>query len=201
MNKERLILTDADGCLLDWNTAFEEFAKSYGYERVPGTDYSYNLGVRFGTDPRDIRNLVNEFNNSEEIARLKPIRGAKERIDYFVKHGFRFVVITNLSDRPEAEEYRTQNLIKNFGDIFDEIICLRPGSDKSYVLLRWEGSGLFWIEDHFKNAEAGYEVGLQSILIGTPYNRHFSTDLFPVTNEADPWLDIKYFIGSEYGLE
>ncbi len=201
MIKEKLILTDVDGCLVDWNRPFEEFAKLRGYERVSGTDHSYNLGVRFGTDPRNIRKLVNEFNNSEIIAHLNPIRGAKEKIDYFVRNGFRFVAITNLSDQPKAEEYRTQNLVKNFGDIFDDIICLKPGSDKTYALLRWEGTGLFWIEDHFKNAEAGYEVGLRSILIGTPYNRHFRTDLFPITNEVDPWLDIKYFIGSEYGLE
>lgn len=196
-----MILVDADGVLCNWNSAFEEHMKAKGIERVPNTDDSYSLAVRFGTDEDYIYDEVLKFNQSEAIATLKPYKDAVDGIYRLVKQGFRFTVITSISDNPHSRKHRINNLKAIYGDIFDEVICLPLAASKQYTLRRWAGSGLFWIEDHFKNAEAGHEEGLRSILVDTPYNRHYTTDLFPRVDEHKPWKDICEIILSHYGLE
>lgn len=199
--RQKLILTDVDGCLVDWNTAFEKFAISKGLKRLEATDHHYNLGLRFDATHEVMRGLVEEFNDSEHIATLEPLPGAVEYVSKLVKEGFRFVAITSLSDAPCALKYRTENLHSIFGDVFDEIICLQIGSAKGHVLERWADSGFFWLEDHFSNAEAGYEVGLKTILVSAPYNAHYRTDLFCRTSMKNPWRDIYSWIMFEYGYD
>lgn len=199
-NRPKIILTDVDGCCVDWNTAFEKFAISKGYKRIPDTDQHYNLGLRFDAPSNNtMRKLVIEFNDSAEIATLEALPGAVKYVEKLVKEGFRFIAITSLSDNPVALKYRTENLHNLFGDVFDEIICLKVGSAKGHVLERWADSKLFWIEDHFVNAEAGYEVGLKPILVNTPYNAHFQTDLFSRTSMSNPWREIYSWILFDYG--
>jgi len=199
-NKPKLILTDVDGVLCNWNDAFEKFAISKGFARLPNTDQHYNLGMRFDAPSNNtMHKLVVEFNDSAEIATLEALPGAVKYVEKLVKEGFRFIAITSLSDAPEALKYRTQNLHNLFGNVFDEIICLKIGSAKGHVLERWADSGLFWIEDHFMNAEAGYEVGLKPILVDTPYNAHFKTDLFSRTSMRDPWREIHSWVLFHYG--
>ena len=198
---EKIILVDCDGVLLFWNGAFEDHMLEQGYERVPGTDDQYSLAKRFGVDEDFIYNEVLKFNQSPKIADLKPYKDALDGISRLAKAGFRFTAITSLSDAPQSRTHRVNNLRAVFGDIFDEVICLPLASSKQYTLRRWAGSGLFWIEDHFKNAEAGHEEGLRSIVIDTPYNQHYNTDLFPRVDGEKPWEEICEIIFSHYKIE
>jgi len=198
--KEKLILTDCDGVLLEWNTAFEAYMVDAGYERIPNTDQHYNLSWRFDATFEQVRELVTQFNESPDISQLHPLPGAKETVDRLHKLGFRFICITSLSDDPMAKQYRTHNLMHEFGNVFDDLICLPVGESKGHILEKWGGSGLFWLEDHFMNAEAGHEVGLKPILFGTTYNAHLQTDLFPRANISSPWTDVENIILEEYGM-
>jgi FMN phosphatase YigB (HAD superfamily) len=206
MNMEKIILTDADGVLINWNDTFDEYITARGYEGIPLTDHYYNLASRYrkadgsSAEWQEIAQLVRDFNQSEHIATLPAYKDSQRVIADLVEHDFSFIVVTSLSDHPDAHEYRTQNLKGLFGDVFDEIVCLETGASKQHILTRWAGSGYFWIEDHFKNAEAGHEVGLKPILVDTPYNRHFQTDLFPRVDEHKPWADIYKHVIEEYGL-
>jgi FMN phosphatase YigB (HAD superfamily) len=206
MNREKIILTDADGVLINWNDTFDEYITARGYEGIPLTDHYYNLASRYrhsdGTEAewQEIARHVREFNQSEHIATLPAYRDSQRIIADLVEHDFSFIVVTSLSDHPDALEYRTHNLKMLFGDVFDEVICLETGASKQHALTRWAGTGYIWVEDHFKNAEAGHEVGLKPILIDTPYNRHFQTDLFPRVNEKTPWSEIYKFVCAEYDL-
>jgi FMN phosphatase YigB (HAD superfamily) len=200
MTKPRHILTDADGVLLVWNEAFDVFMKRKGLPRITGTENSYNLTDRYGITYQESVDFVKDFNEGEYMRDLLPLSDSVEYVQKLVALDFRFTVITSISDNPISKIYRTENLINLFGDIFDDVICLETGASKTAALAKFGGTGLFWIEDHFKNAEAGYEVGLKSILIEHPYNKHYSTDLFPRVSKTTPWKEIYEIVTKEYGL-
>lgn len=192
-----IILTDVDGVLLNWNSAFEYYMGKEGYKLIGDQLNRYSLSKRFGVSREAMNEYINEFNNSKIISRLEPFKDAKKYVLKLVKDGFRFIAITNIGDSSTSYEYRKQNLISVFGDIFDDIICLPVGTSKYEVLSRWEDTGLFWIEDKFSNALDGHSVGLNSILIDADYNKDFSTTRFPRVSGETPWEAI-YDMITEY---
>ena len=98
-------------------------------------------------------------------------------------HGYRFTVITSLSDNPRTLTKRRSNLYKVFGpELFEDIICLPHDAKKDSVLSKWKNSGLWWVEDVPQNAEAGIDQGLRSLLINRPYNLDFCTRALRVNN-------------------
>lgn len=188
-NNKKIILTDADGVLLQWGKMFSIFMKEKGYVEIPNMEHEYQLWKRYeNVTAKEVYALVEEMNTSEYVSRLEPLPGAVENVRKLAKLGYKFIVITAISETPQAAIYRAQNLDNVFGtDIFshEEMVCVKTGSSKDSALKQYAGSGLFWIEDHFKHAEAGYENGLKSILISDPHNLHFHTDLFPRVNTWD----------------
>lgn len=199
---EKIILTDADGVLLKWNEAFEKFMATRGFPRNPGTENDYSIAVRFkGADDVMAHELVREFNESALVAELEPFADSVTYVKKLADKGFRFTVVTSISDAPAAAVYRTQNLKAIFGDVFDEIICIKMGASKAATLQRWLGKGYFWIEDHMRQAEAGYEAGLRTVLISHPYNAHYKTDLFPTVSYETPWKEIYELVCHKYELE
>lgn len=194
------ILTDADGCLVNWNEAFDKFMLSKGYPRIPGTDSDYSIATRHDVSVHTAMAMVKEFNESEHICSLAPFADSVEYIGKLVSHGFSFTVITSISSAPEAAKNRTANLVGIFGDIFSDIMCIEQGASKAATLQAWADTGYFWIEDHMRQAEAGYEVGLKTILIEHPYNTHYKTDLFPTVSYVTPWKEIYHMVCDEYGL-
>lgn len=195
---EKLILTDCDGVLLDWETGFIKYAKENGLHYIPGNEQYYNLAKRFEEDWDEVIECVTKFNSSEAMTRLEALPGSVETVAKLVKDGFRFIAITSLSSDRQARAYRMENLKNLFGDVFDEVICLKTGSSKEHILARWADTGLIWIEDHFMNAEAGYECGLTPILVTTTTNEKYSTELFTRTSIDQPWNDIYATIRHRY---
>jgi len=51
-----------------------------------------------------------------------------------------------------------------------------------------------------RQAEAGYEAGLRTVLISHPYNSHYKTDLFPTVSYKSPWEEIYNMVCKEYNL-
>lgn len=199
---EKLILTDADGTLVFWIQGFTDFMKKKGYKPIPGTDSDYRMTEKFGIPSTLAHSYIKEFNEGPEIAKLKPLADAVQYVKKLHNEkGFRFIVITAQSDAPDAKKYREENLNNIFGDIFEEIICIKMGADKRTTLSRWEDSKLFWIEDHMAQAESGYEVGLSPILINQPYNSHYKTDLFPTVSFENPWKEIYEIVCNKYKLD
>lgn len=199
---DKIILTDADGVLLDWNTRFDEYMKALGYDRVPDTDDTYSLKDRFALSSQyEAKQIAGEYNRSEILRTLDPYKDAQKYVKLLADHGFRFICVTSVGDSEECKINRTENLLNVFGNIFDDVICLPVGLSKQDTLERhWGGSGYFWIEDHFKNAEAGHEVGLRPLLVDTDYNAHYQTDLFPRVDGEEPWKEITAIIAHHYGM-
>ena len=180
----KLILTDCDGVLLNWEFAFECWMETHGHKVVDTS--AYNIGDRYGIS--NAKKLIRQFNESAAIGFLPPHRDAM----YYVKrlheeHGYVFRVITSLSLDPYAKRLREKNLIKLFGNAIESVICLDTGADKNEALEPYRGSGLYWIEDKIENAVVGSDVGLNSILMEHEHNMHYVDNLIPLVRN---WKEI-----------
>jgi beta-phosphoglucomutase-like phosphatase (HAD superfamily) len=173
-NLKKLILTDADGVLLDWEWAFNVWMQEHGFEEVPGSKLNYDMSMRYGIPKEQVKKLIRIFNESAAIGFLPALRDAM----YYVKrlheeHGYRFHCITSLSLDPNAQKLREMNLNKLFGtSAFERIVCLDTGADKEEALEEYEGTGCYWLEDKPENAIAGYNAGLRSLLVEHGHNMH-----------------------------
>ena len=165
----KLILTDCDGVLLDWNATFIEWMALQGYEEVR-TDV-YGINERYGIDKKKSKELVREFNESAAIGFLKPFRDALYYVRrMYEEQGYQFRVITSLSKDPWAVKAREANLKQFFGDAIESVICLECGADKDEALAPYKDSGLVFIEDKPENAEVGKALGLRAILVEHEHN-------------------------------
>jgi hypothetical protein len=171
---KKLILTDADGVLLDWEWAFNIWMQEHGFEEVPGSKLNYDMSIRYNISREQVVKLIRIFNESAAIGFLPALRDAM----YYVKrlheeHGFRFHCITSLSLDSNAQKLREMNLNKLFGSTaFERIVCLDTGAHKDEVLEEYEGTGCWWIEDKAENAVVGYNAGLRSLLVEHGHNMH-----------------------------
>jgi hypothetical protein len=169
----KVILTDADGVLLNWEYAFTVWMEQHGHTQVDDANFIYDIGKRFGLESNNMgHRLVKQFNESAAIGFLPALRDAM----YYVKrlheeHGYVFHCITSLSTDRNAYKLRKMNLEKLFGETaFEELVCLDTGADKDEALEPYRDSGLYWIEDKLSNAVAGLDLGLKPILIEHGFN-------------------------------
>jgi len=166
---DKVILTDADGVLLNWEYAFDCWMQDHGHKRIRND--VYDVHERYGIPKMEAKGLVKIFNECAAIGFLPPQRDAMHYVKKLhEQHGYVFVVITSLSLDPYAKKLRTRNLEKLFGTAIREVICLATGANKDEVLEKYRDSGLFWIEDKVENAIVGKELGLESILVEHEHN-------------------------------
>ena len=170
MNK--IILTDADGVLLDWEWAFSVWMQERGYTLTAGNKKSYYLHHHYNElEEKDSKKVIKTFNESAAIGFLPALRDSAHYVKLkHEKHGYQFRVITSLSLDKNAQKLRGKNLRKLFGNAIESVICLDTGADKDEVLKEYESSGLFWIEDKPENADVGYSLGLSSLLVEHGHN-------------------------------
>lgn len=194
--KESVILTDADGCILNWEYAFAIWMEQQGFEKIPGGEFNYSIGERYNISDNQSKKLIKIFNESAAIGFLPPLRDA---IHYVKKlheeHGFVFHCITSLSTDPNAQRLREMNLAKLFGEtVFQRVICLETGADKDAALYPYRDTGCHWIEDKPENAVVGAKLGLNSLLIEHRHNMyHYDPNVRIVKN----WSDIYNIITSK----
>lgn len=168
--KNKIILTDADGVLLDWEYAFDVYMRQHGFNKIDAL--KYNIGTRYGIDPEQGKKLIKIFNESAHMGFLPPLRDAM----YYVKrlheeHGYVFHCITSMSKDENAQELRRMNLKKLFGETaFEKFIFLDTGADKDEALEPYRNTGYYWIEDKIVNAQVGHDLGLKSLLMEHGHN-------------------------------
>ena len=176
-NKDKIILVDCDGVLLDWMYAFDLWLQERGYTK--NLDESeYDRSIVYNTTSDKMKELIGFFNSSAAIGFLPPLRDAMYYVrKLFIEHGYVFHAITSLSKDKHAQELRTQNLKMLFGKrTFEKFVYLDTGEDKTEALTPYKDSGCFWIEDKLENAQVGRSLGLNSIVVGADHN---ATSEFP----------------------
>lgn len=196
MKKDKIILTDCDGVVLDWEEGFSVWMEHHGHNKVDGYQYVYSIGDRYGLSREQGNKLVKQFNESAAIGFLPPLRDAQ----YFVKklheqHQYKFICITSLSLDPYAKYLRERNLKKLMGDAFIDVICLDTGADKDIILKEYGAKypGNYWIEDKPENVNWGIDAGLNGILIEHGHNLDYKGNATIVKN----WEDIYKIITSK----
>lgn len=191
----RIILTDADGVLLDWEYAFDIWMTQHGFQKQDSL--KYNIHKRYGIDDQQSKRLVKIFNESAHMGFLPPLRDAM----YYVKrlheeHGYVFHCITSLTTDVNACELRKMNLQKLFGKTaFEKFVFLPTGGDKDDALSNYKDSGLYWIEDKIVNAEVGLNLGLRSIIVEHGHNMEYSNKKIPLVKN---WKEIYNIITSDH---
>ncbi len=174
--KNKLILSDADGVLLDWEWAFRVWMVERGFTLTEDSKKSYYLHHHYNDlTQTDAKKQVKIFNESAAIGFLPALRDSVHYVKRLhEEHGFQFRVITSLSLDKDAQRLREMNLHKLFGNAIESVICLDTGADKDEALEPYRGSGMWWIEDKPANADVGYTLGLRSILVEHGHNMHHS---------------------------
>jgi hypothetical protein len=186
--KNKIILTDCDGVILDWEYAFDVWMQQHGFQKTEGGNLKYNIGLRYGIDTEQGRKLIKIFNESAAIGFLPALRDSM----YYVKrlheeHGYVFHCITSLSEDENAQELRRMNMRKLFGaTAFERFVFLDTGADKDDELSYYKDTGYFWIEDKIDNAKVGHKVGLRSLIMEHGHNMTYTDPNIPrVKNWAE----------------
>ena len=193
--KNKLILTDADGVILDWEWAFSVWMQERGYTLTADNKKSYDLYHQYKElEQKDYKKVVRTFNESAAIGFLPALRDSAHYVKRLhEEHGYEFRVITSLSLDKNAGKLREMNLRKLFGNAIESVICLDTGADKDQALEPYRDSGLWWIEDKPANADVGHSLGLRSILIEHGHNMHHECE-YPVVKN---WRELYELVLAE----
>lgn len=188
--KQKVILVDCDGVLLDWEEGFGVWMEHHGHTMVDGGKLVYNIGDRYDITANQGKQLIKQFNESAAIGFLPPLRDAQYYVKLLAeKHQYRFLAVTSLSTDECAIELRKRNLRKLFGEgTFIDVICLDTGADKDEILaeLAQTYKGNWWVEDKPSNVDAGVAVGFKGILIEHGHNMSYAGE----ATVAKTWEEI-----------
>ena len=187
--KEKVILTDCDGCLLDWGYSFDQWMARHGYEAKDGFESNYAMAKKYGLDQVEAKRLIRIFNESAAVRKIPPLRDAIKYVrKLHEEHGYVFHCITSMTNDQYATHLRVKNLTEVFGpSVFEKYVFLDCGADKDEELAKYAGTGCWWIEDKIANAEEGLNVGLSPMLMIHDHNRHYESD---DVEKVYSWRDI-----------
>lgn len=170
-----IILTDVDGVLLNWETAFRNWLWKRRLVESPLASYEDMMSLENHYD------CVAAFNHSEEIRYLPPYRDAVKYVrKLHFGHGFVFHAVSNLTENAYSANLRVENLKALFGStVFINVECLPIGSSKRPSLEPYIDSGIFWIEDKPEAAELGLELDLIPIVMKGNRNKNWHNPDIP----------------------
>ncbi len=186
--KNKVILTDCDGVLLDWSYSFSQWMARHGYEAREGFETNYAMAKRYDLTVPEAKRLIRMFNESASIRKVPPLRDAIKYVrKLHEEHGYVFHLITSMTNDQYAQHLRIKNLIEVFGpSVFENYVFLDCGADKDEALYKYKDTECWWIEDKIANAEEGEKVGLRSLLMNHDHNRDYEGPIEKVYS----WRDI-----------
>ena len=182
---DKVLLTDVDGVLLDWETAFDNYAKEQGYTFKPGWETVYSIGEQLGIGQEEGTRLINNFNHSAGFEFLTPYRDSVEGVKRFKDNGWYIIAITTAGEHPDTYPMRKRNLDAVFGPgAINELYVLPLHGDKGVQLKNYRN--LYWIEDKPSNAELGLKYGLYPMLMDNKHNKNYKG----VVPRVNTWEEI-----------
>jgi len=187
VTKEKIILVDCDGVLLDWEYSFDGWMNRHGY-KILNESREYNIKFKYDIGNKKALQLIRMFNESAQIRKLTPFRDAIKYVrKLHTDHGYVFHVISSLSDDEYSQHLRTKNLRELFGDtVFERYVYLDCDISKKQALLKYSNSNCWWIEDNIDNVIIGENIGLNSLIMSHNYNVDCPKNIERVQN----WKDI-----------
>ncbi len=201
----RIILTDVDGVLLEWEHHFTKWMlqrsyfenevgegyvgkRIYPYKLLDNKENTYEMAERFGLTKTEVRKEIREFNKSAWMGNQPPIQDSQTWVKLLAAEGWTFIPITSQTSDIPAQLLRKKRLGELFGEhIFTNYHILDTGADKDHALAEFHNTDLYWVEDKPKNALAGLKYGLKPILISHQYNQDFN---HPDITRVNNWQDI-----------
>ena len=124
----RIILTDVDGVLLEWEHHFTEWMlqrsyyndkgeRVYPYKLLPDKQNTYEMAERFGLTIPAIRKEIREFNKSAWMATQCPMPESQTWVKLLAAEGWTFVPITSQTSDIPAQQLRKKRL----GELWSEL--------------------------------------------------------------------------------
>ena len=203
ISNNRIILTDVDGVLLEWEHHFtkwmlqrtlfdERGARYHPHKLLADKQNTYEMAERFGVTIPEIRKEIREFNRSAWMGTQRPMPDSQTWVKLLAAEGWTFIPITSQTSDIPAQCLRKRRMGELFGEhIFSNYHILGTGADKDSALAEFHNTGLYWVEDKPKNAVTGLKYGLKPILIDHPYNRDFD---HPEITRVNNWQDIHQIV-------
>ena len=195
LTSNRIILTDVDGVLLEWEHHFTKWLqlrsyfdkngnRNYPYKLLDSNHNDYDMSKRFGISKETISQEIREFNRSAWMGTQRPMLESQTWVKLLHAEGWTFVPITSQTSDIPGQALRKKRLGELFGEhVFSNYHILGTGADKDGALAEFHDTGLYWVEDKPKNALAGLNYGLKPILSDHPYNKEFNhPDIIRVNN-------------------
>ncbi len=182
----KIIYTDVDSTVLDFNSKWEVFVRDAGVEiPYPGFLQGHcRLTDALGMDEAEEMRLVGEFFASDHFYDLPAVEGAQEALQRLYSEGWSFVAVTACPSGEAVSAGRKGNLERALGVPFHAVHTTGVGGGKHGVLSMFAPT--VWVEDHFHNAVTGHELGYRTFLINQTHNLHHDAPMARV----DTWAEI-----------
>lgn len=169
----KVILTDIDGVVLDWETRFHEWMDSLGHQRVNGYESLYGMHRIY--DLPNALDLVRQFNASAAIGFLDSFRDSAQVFYQLQRKGYLFVGVTAMGTDHYAKLLRKINIDRLFPGMFSDVHFVELLETKKGILteLAKKYPGAIWAEDHIQNFEDGASLKFKAFLMDHLYNRDY----------------------------
>jgi len=190
VTKEKDILVDYDGVLLDWLYTFDKLMLLQGCKSNTSVNPTYSSDEYYGIQLSEINQIIQRFNESAWIGEITQFKDSIKYVKMLHEEGFKFHVIFSMSVDGPAGDLRTCGLKATFGDVFSSFEYIPCFSSKLKALSKFKNTGCFWIEDDVNNAIDGDMVGLTSLIMSHEYNANYRGALRRVQN----WKEIYQII-------
>lgn len=175
MQKPNLLL-DVDGVLLDWLAGFEQYLLQHAPELhrdFSGLEHVENLEQLLGMSKDQMDDWIHQFHHDPAFEYLEPLPGAQAALRT-LQPWVRMVCITASGKSPDSVRMRKANLLRVFGDVFDQVWCTDGSVEKPKYLHMYDAG--YWVEDTLNNAIMGVKAGHTSFLMDAIYNTQAHDD-------------------------
>lgn len=170
------LLLDVDGVLLDWLGGFEQYLFQHAPELhrdFSGLEHVENLEQLLGMSTAHMEDWIHKFHHDPQFEYLKPLPGAHAALRT-LQPWVRMVCITASGRSPDSSHMRKANLLRVFGDVFDDVWCTDGSVEKPQYLRMYDAG--YWVEDTLANAIMGVKAGHTSFLMDAIYNTQAHDD-------------------------
>lgn len=190
-----ILLSDCDGVLLNWEDSFEEWMFfKHKINRISFTEfdhYGFSIANSFGISQEDARTFIDEFNASDHMLNLPPIRDSVKYVrKLYEEHGIVLHVITTFGTSILGREFRRQNLENVFNGAVKRVVCLNHSDSKEEALKPYSHRGLSFVEDRKSNVDLAMGLNIQGILMQHDYNLDYEGQGIRVKT----WQDIYEYL-------